>query len=129
MSHNKALFFFGPENERLPAEDFVIRLPQGIQDKVGLLSHYAKAGQFPTYFGNNWDALNDCLRDFSWINKKNIIITHDDLPLLNDEKNLLVYLDILKDTLKHWKSSEQHTLLVMFPAKAEVIITRLLAKI
>lgn len=31
------------------------------------LSQIAVAMQFPEYFGNNWDALDECLRDLSWV--------------------------------------------------------------
>ncbi|MFR9164902.1 MAG: barstar family protein [Dysgonomonas sp.] len=33
--------------------------------------------RFPNYFGFNWNALLDCLRDFDWIEEKYIILIHD----------------------------------------------------
>jgi len=38
----------------------------GATDKGGFLRKVADALEFPDYFGMNWDALNDCLTDFSW---------------------------------------------------------------
>lgn len=38
----------------------------GCTDKAGLMQRLAKAGQFPEWFGGNWDALSDALRDLSW---------------------------------------------------------------
>ena len=37
------------------------------QDKDGFLTVIAKSLQFPAWFGNNWDALTDCLRDLEWL--------------------------------------------------------------
>ena len=35
--------------------------------KAMLLSDIAAALEFPGWFGHNWDALSDCLRDLSWL--------------------------------------------------------------
>lgn len=34
--------------------------------------------QFPPYFGNNWNALNDCLSDLGWLSFSKIFIALDD---------------------------------------------------
>jgi RNAse (barnase) inhibitor barstar len=128
MSHSENSFIFDTENSHLVADDFVLCLPEGIRDKASLLSHYAKAGHFPDYFGNNWDALNDCLRDLSWIKQKRIVVIHNDLPLSNNEKELSTYLEILADAVKLWKRHERHELLIVLPMKAEAIVARLLGK-
>lgn len=47
-----------------PAHTSVLRL-EGQQDKQQLLQAFANHCQFPDYFGDNWDALQDCLGD--WI--------------------------------------------------------------
>jgi hypothetical protein len=38
----------------------------GCADKDDLLRRIAQAGGFPEWFGGNWDALSDALRDLSW---------------------------------------------------------------
>jgi len=38
----------------------------GCQDKAGFLGRIAAALGFPAWFGDNWDALYDCLADLSW---------------------------------------------------------------
>ncbi len=35
-------------------------------DKEDFLGHVSKAMKFPDWFGGNWDALADCLKDLSW---------------------------------------------------------------
>lgn len=37
-----------------------------VTDKDSFLAEAQLAMHFPDYFGGNWDALNDCLLDFSW---------------------------------------------------------------
>jgi RNAse (barnase) inhibitor barstar len=37
-----------------------------INSDVELFQSMAAAMHFPAYFGMNWDALGDCLRDMSW---------------------------------------------------------------
>lgn len=37
-----------------------------LEDDRTLLAAVAEAFEFPDYFGANWDALDECLRDMSW---------------------------------------------------------------
>ncbi len=37
------------------------------RDKAGLLAGLARDLAFPSSFGNNWDALADCLQDLDWL--------------------------------------------------------------
>ncbi len=36
-------------------------------DKADFLAHISRAMGFPQWFGGNWDALADCLKDLSWL--------------------------------------------------------------
>ncbi len=58
-------------------------------DKDSALKEIAQKLNFPDYFGNNFDALNDCLTDISEETK----ISFDDENLF--KKNLGVYGDII----------------------------------
>ena len=52
-------------------------------DKVTLLHALYQACRMPPYFGFNWDALKDMLRDFSWLEAKAYVLVFDDFALLN----------------------------------------------
>jgi RNAse (barnase) inhibitor barstar len=45
-----------------------------IHGKAELLDAFAKAMQFPNYFGKNWDALSDCLIDLSWLSNQGWVL-------------------------------------------------------
>jgi len=46
----------------------------GVQEKEALLAKIASAMKFPDYFGMNWDALDECLRDLSLLNPKGVLV-------------------------------------------------------
>jgi RNAse (barnase) inhibitor barstar len=84
-----------PEDFRDPALH-IVRLPRGIRSKAKLLAILADKLRFPGYFGHNWDALEECLRDLSWLRGEwPIALVHPDLPFGDGSDHRLTYLDIL----------------------------------
>ena len=110
----RAFRFGGP----LPRGAHVARIPAGIDSKTALFRALVPALALPDYFGANWDALEECLKDLSWIDKKTVAIVHEDLPAL-PKKELATYLSILSDSATAWREGEEHALAVVFPAKTE----------
>jgi RNAse (barnase) inhibitor barstar len=45
-----------------------------IETEEDLFSAVATALQFPGYFGRNWDALDECLRDMTWLPSKGYVL-------------------------------------------------------
>jgi len=43
-------------------------------DKEDFLVDLSKAMRFPEWFGGNWDALADCLKDLSWLQAKGWVV-------------------------------------------------------
>lgn len=52
----------------------VFHIEERLDSKDQLLSIISRKLSFPNYFGENWDALLDCLSDFHWVTQENIII-------------------------------------------------------
>lgn len=67
----------------------------------------------PGYFGFNWDALDDCLNDLSWIQEEKIILHHEKLPKI-PEIDLKIYLEILRDAVFFWKQGGSNRFEVVF---------------
>src|SRR6187455_2351764 len=109
----KAIKFLNNPQSFNSETDFVVHL-RGIKNKNELFKQLSIKLQLPEYFGFNWDALHECLRDFSWIKNQKIIIVHDDIPKLN-ENELSTYLEVLFDAVIDWKEGEVKSLEVVFP--------------
>lgn len=69
-------------NEKPNTEDGVtiIDIPSKISSKSRIFEIYASKLPISDYFGHNWDALDEVLRDFSWEENRRIEIVHQDFP-------------------------------------------------
>jgi RNAse (barnase) inhibitor barstar len=100
-------------------------LPDSISTKRILLEALAHVLVFPAYFGSNWDALFDCLRDFSWIEEQVIVLVHSDLPAL-PERELKIYVRLLRDAVLDWRPDEAHHFEVAFASSDMEVVESLL---
>jgi RNAse (barnase) inhibitor barstar len=89
-----------------------------VKSEDELFEELYKKLNFPDYFGFNWNAVYDCLRDFHWIQNKGIVLIHTEIPQI-EENDLKVYLEILKDAVQDWQTDEEHYLEVIFPKSSE----------
>lgn len=142
MPATKTTFEYADSPESMcEQDDFVLRIPAGIRTKAELLVALVSAGRFPDYFGGNWDALQDCLRDLSWISNRKVLVVHSDLPLHSNPAECRTYLEILQTALADWAESVKpdavepppewsyvdHELRVVFPSQFKAVVARLVA--
>jgi RNAse (barnase) inhibitor barstar len=92
-------------------------IPANIIRKQVLFATLANQLSFPDHFGENWDAFEECLRDLSWLPAGLVVLTHADVPLVNDVPNARIYLAILSDAVRKMTKSEDHALSIVFPIK------------
>ena len=61
-----------------------------MQTKVSMFQEFADKFQFPSYFGHNWDAMEECLGDLEWIESPGYIafIMDADLIFKKERKRL-----------------------------------------
>ena len=73
----------------------------GAADKDALMERIARALEFPSWFGGNWDALEDCLTDLSWSKADgHVLLLEGAAELPADERGILV--DILAAAAAWW---------------------------
>ena len=92
-----------------------VTVPAGIVSPAELLRVLADGLLFPSYFGCNWDALFDCLCDFTWLeDRTRVVICHRDVPEL-PPPHRDTYLKVLSDAVDSWRDfPREHTLEVEF---------------
>ena len=76
-----------------------------VRGKKVFLARLAKALHCPPYFGMNWDALSDCMRDLSWLNDNGwvvILFNGQNFAAKNqDEFNTAI--DVLQTAAEYWR--------------------------
>jgi RNAse (barnase) inhibitor barstar len=94
-----------------------VTVPASIASEKELFDTLASLLDFPDYFGENWDAFAECVRDLSWLSPGRVVLVHVDIPLVNDVANARTYLAILSRAVHKMSTSEDHPLSVVFPAE------------
>lgn len=115
----------------LPATEgtVVMRVPANIHRKRQLMLEFVRRLGFPRYFGWNWDAFFDCLCDLSWIDGvKQVILAHEDVPFLEGSEMRETYLRLLADAVQSLKQNPPITLVVSFPASAQLDVAQVFAE-
>ncbi|WP_179816449.1 barstar family protein [Allostreptomyces psammosilenae] len=75
-----------------------------MRDAPGLFAEFDRGLRFPSYFGRNWDALRDCLRDLSWIPARHyLVVVRDSHRLLSAEPGRRsTFFEIMNETGQGW---------------------------
>jgi hypothetical protein len=69
--------------------------------KEQILSKLAQALAFPSWFGGNWDALEDCLTDLSWSKAAgHVLLIEGSASAASDDLGVLE--DVLATAAAHW---------------------------
>jgi len=115
MTIDRDAFIFEPR--AIPREGHIARVLGNVGSRSALFAGLAEALKLPEHFGHNFDALEECLRDLSWIPEKTVALVHEHLPGL-PKKELVTYLEILSGAANGWKPGDAHEFLVFFPPEA-----------
>lgn len=100
-----------------------INVPAKIESKAELLALLARAIPLPGYFGQNWDALEECLTDLEWLNRPKIVLIHHDIPLPNAAADQRSYLEILAAA-----AEKSDRLEIIFPESCRAQVQRILSR-
>jgi RNAse (barnase) inhibitor barstar len=100
---------------------------KNIARKEQLLNHVATALHFPTDFGQNWDALEECLTDMEWVDADGYLIYYEHIEGLQsahpDQFETLV--EILRDAVSSWKEDDTAMIVLLAGGKAPKGVKRL----
>jgi hypothetical protein len=107
------------DTSSLPPGTYIGRVPGGIDSERGLIDAVDTALELPEYFGQNWNALNECLEDLEWLPAGQVALVHEDLPLPNDPANLATYISVLTYAVDKWREDGNREFKVIFPREAE----------
>lgn len=87
-------------SDSVPMELVPVLDGRTLTDKRRLLAALGHALDFPDYYGENWDALEECLGDFSWRSGPVSMVIHHADAIPADLLGLL--LDIFAEAAHNW---------------------------
>ena len=87
--------------------------PVDVSDEAKFLDELKFILNLPDYYGSNWNALDECLRDPDWMDNRTILICHSHLPHLS-RQGCKIYLDVLSDAISYWRAERQGELRGVF---------------
>lgn len=102
---------------------YVAHIPTGLSNTEELFNALRDALNLPEYFGYNWNALSDVLRDLHWLNQRTVVLVHEDLPNI-PESDLTNYLEVLAEAVTSWRAEEEHSVRVVFPDRVRPDVLR-----
>ena len=80
-----------------------------IVTKEDFLREAAEVMSFPAYFGQNWDAFDECIRDLSWVPAQKYILIYDrpDIFAKAQPEQWQIAQEILQSASQYWQESGQ----------------------
>jgi len=74
--------------------------------KSSMFTEFGKRLGFPSYFGRNWDAFEECIRDLEWLPARGyiLVITCADKLLSRNRKDFEIFVDIMNAAGAEWSS-------------------------
>ena len=90
-----------------------------VRGKKDFLARLAKALHCPSYFGMNWDALSDCLRDLSWLNDNGwvVILLNGQEFAAKNQDDFTIAIDVLQTAAEYWRSHAKPFWILLYGEK------------
>jgi RNAse (barnase) inhibitor barstar len=76
-----------------------------VRGKKEFLARLAKALHCAPYFGMNWDALTDCMRDLSWLNDNGwvVMLLNGQEFAVKNQDDFMTAIDVLQTAAEYWR--------------------------
>lgn len=92
--------------QQSPGRLAVVRVVRGKKSRseAEFFNEFAAALQFPDYFGENWDALSECLTDLEWLpgDAYLLVFTESDLLLDREARAWPLLFKVLESVAAEW---------------------------
>lgn len=90
-----------------------------VSNKKQFLEACAKAMQLPSYFGGNWDALADCVRDFNWFKATGYVLHVTDAEKFAKASadDYATALSVFAEAAEFWKGRDAPFVVLVASAK------------
>lgn len=92
----------------------LVEIPFAYGDIDTLVSELKRQSVLPDYCGSNFNALDECFGDLSWISHERLILFHHQLPF-SGTSAAAVYISVLADPVRGWRDEGLEKLMVVFP--------------
>lgn len=99
---------------------FVARIDvERIANHEAFLAEVARVLNFPEYYGQNWDAFEECIRDLSWLPARGylLVLAGYDRLARSDPANWAIGLDVLQEAVSTWSRTESPMYVLLQGAK------------
>jgi RNAse (barnase) inhibitor barstar len=78
----------------------------GVRDKAALLERCQEEFALPSYFGHNWDALEDSLKDLSWAPAtRGYLVVYDHWQDLAETEIHHTLVDVFASAVAYWRGT------------------------
>jgi RNAse (barnase) inhibitor barstar len=96
--------------QQTPGRQAIVRVIRGAKSRTAaeFFDEVGAALQLPDYFGENWDALFECLTDLEWLpgDAYLLVVTDGDLVLEREPAQLVPLLKVLERAAENWAEAE-----------------------
>jgi hypothetical protein len=84
--------------------------------REGFFTEIARVLHFPDYFGRNWDAVNDCLTDLTWLPAAGYVLLYDGFGQLarDQPEQWQIGLKVLNVAAAFWKQSRTPMFILLY---------------
>jgi RNAse (barnase) inhibitor barstar len=94
-----------------------------IQNKETFLKKAGEVLGFPDYYGRNWDAFEECIRDFRWCPAEGYLVLYDKFEVfaVYAPREFKVAITIFGSAIKYWEETNKIPFYLLLRGNENVI--------